>query len=89
MKYLYQLVVAALAGATLFSCKGEEKKAISMICQMYQFFVDHPDELPNEFISIAWQEGTPRAACDYIAGMTDGFALKTFSDYFIPSGWTK
>ncbi len=26
MKYLYQLVVAALAGATLFSCKGEEKK---------------------------------------------------------------
>ena len=56
---------------------------------MYQFFVDHPDELPNEFISIAWQEGTPRAACDYIAGMTDGFALKTFSDYFMPSGWTK
>ena len=70
-------------------CKGEEKKAISMICQLYQFFVDHPDELPNEFISIAWQEGAPRAACDYIAGMTDGFALKTFSDYFIPSGWTK
>ncbi len=70
-------------------CKGEEKKAISMIQQLYQFFVDHPDELPNEYIAIAWQEGTPRAACDYIAGMTDGYALKTFSDYFIPSGWTK
>ncbi len=70
-------------------CKGEEKKAISMICQLYGFFVDHPDELPNEYISIAWQEGAARAACDYIAGMTDGYALKTFERYFIPSGWSK
>lgn len=70
-------------------CKGEEKKAISMICQLYEFFADHPDELPNEFISIAWQEGAARAACDYIAGMTDGFALRTFERYFIPSGWSK
>ena len=70
-------------------CKGEEKKAISMILQLFSFFVEHPDELPNEYISIAWQEGAQRAAADYIAGMTDGYALKTFSQYFIPSGWTK
>ena len=70
-------------------CKGEEKKAISMICQLYQFFADRPDELPNEYISIAWQEGAQRAACDYIAGMTDGYALRTFESYFIPSGWSK
>ena len=70
-------------------CKGEEKKAISMIQQLFTFFAEHPDELPNEFISIAWQEGAERAAADYIAGMTDGYALKTFSQYFIPSGWTK
>ena len=70
-------------------CKGEEKKAISMILQLFSFFVEHPDELPNEYISIAWQEGAQRAAADYIAGMTDGYALKTFSRYFIPSGWTK
>lgn len=70
-------------------CKGEESKAIAMIQQLYGFFSEHPDELPNEYISIAWQEGAERAACDYIAGMTDGYALKTFSDYFIPSGWQK
>lgn len=70
-------------------CKSEEKKAISMIEQLFSFFVEHPDELPNEYISIAWQEGAQRAAADYIAGMTDGYALREFSRYFIPSGWTK
>ena len=70
-------------------CKSEEKKAISMIEQLFSFFVEHPDELPNEYISIAWQEGAQRAAADYIAGMTDGYALREFSRYFIPSGWPK
>lgn len=68
-------------------CKSEERKAISMIQSLYSFFVSHPDELPNEFIKIAWNEGTERAAVDYIAGMTDDYAVKIFSDYFIPKGW--
>ena len=70
-------------------CKSEESKAISMIQQLFSFFCEHPDELPNEYISIAWKEGTERAVCDYIAGMTDGYAIKTFSKYFIPSSWEK
>lgn len=70
-------------------CKGQEGKAVSMLQSLYEFFASHPDELPNEYISIAWKEGTERAACDYIAGMTDSFALKTFSEFFIPSGWHK
>ena len=70
-------------------CKSEEKKAVAMIQTLFQFFAGHPDELPNDYISIAWQEGAARAACDYIAGMTDGYALKMFERYFIPKGWSK
>ena len=70
-------------------CKSEEAKAVSMIQMLFRFFAEHPDELPNDYISIAWQEGAARAACDYIAGMTDGFALKMFERYFIPKGWSK
>ncbi len=70
-------------------CKSEESKAVTMLQQLFDFFCDHPDELPNEYISIAWREGTQRAVCDYIAGMTDGYAVKTFSKYFIPSSWEK
>lgn len=68
-------------------CKGEEGKAIALIQKLYEFFSTHPDELPNEYITIAWKDGAERAAVDYIAGMTDGYALKVYSDYFIPSGW--
>lgn len=70
-------------------CKSEEGKAMAMIQRLYEFFSTNPDALPNEYIEIAWKDGAERAACDYIAGMTDGYALKVYGDYFIPSGWTK
>ena len=70
-------------------CKSEEGKAIAMIQQLYHFFSTNPDELPNEYIEIAWRDGAQRAACDYIAGMTDSYALKVFSHYFVPSGWSE
>ena len=68
-------------------CKGEEGKAMALVQELYKFFSTHPDELPNEYIQIAWNEGAERAAVDYIAGMTDSYALKVFGNYFIPSGW--
>ena len=70
-------------------CKSEETKAISMIQALYEFFVKNPNELPGEYMSIAFREGTERAVCDYIAGMTDVYALETYSKYFVPKGWYK
>lgn len=70
-------------------CKSEETKAISMIQSLYEFFVENPNELPSEYMSIAFKEGTERAVCDYIAGMTDGYALEIYSKYFVPKGWYK
>ncbi len=70
-------------------CKSEEGKAGQMIQMLYEFFVENPDELPNEFISIAWKEGTERAVCDYIAGMTDSYAVTVFTKYFVPKAWNK
>lgn len=70
-------------------CKSEEGKAMAMIQKLYEFFSRNPDALPNEYIEIAWKDGAERAACDYIAGMTDGYALKVFTENFIPSGWSK
>ena len=69
------------------ACKSEEGKAIKLIQALYEFFVSNPNELPNEYITIAWQEGAERAACDYIAGMTDEYVLKVYGDYFVPKGW--
>ena len=68
-------------------CKSEEGKAINMIKLLFEYFCENINELSPEFVSIAENEGTERAAVDYIAGMTDNYCRKIFEKYFIPGGW--
>jgi len=68
--------------------KGEEGKAQDMLRRLFEYYQKNPDELPGDFQAIRAEEGTDRAVCDYIAGMTDPFAVETFKDLFIPKGWT-
>lgn len=67
--------------------KGEEIKVDGLIRQMFAYFTEHPDQLPEEYGVICEREGAPRAVCDYIAGMTDNYALETYERLFIPHGW--
>ncbi len=69
-------------------CKGEEGKADIMLKQLYQYFADNPIDLPNAYAEICLREGADRAACDYIAGMTDRFAVRKFEELFIPLSWS-
>lgn len=69
------------------ACKSEETKAIDLIQKLYWYFSAKPEKMPRMYIDIANDEGAERAACDYIAGMTDGYALSVFSELFIPKGW--
>ena len=68
-------------------CKSEEKKADSLIKSLYTYFCEHESELPAEFKHIALAEGVERAVCDYIAGMTDHYAVQVFDELFVPQGW--
>ena len=68
--------------------KGEEGKAQKMLQAMFEYYCDNPDELPSDFQNIRMEEGVERAVCDYIAGMTDPFAVQKFEELFIPMGWT-
>lgn len=68
-------------------CKSEEGKAQDLIQRLYSLFVLYPEKLPDEYRHILKNEGAERAACDYIAGMSDGFALQTFNRLFVPRGW--
>ena len=67
--------------------KGEERKVDGLIEQMFTHFVAHPEQLPREYAAICESEGAPRAVCDYIAGMTDNYALDVYSWLFIPRSW--
>ncbi|MEE1065803.1 MAG: deoxyguanosinetriphosphate triphosphohydrolase [Acutalibacteraceae bacterium] len=68
-------------------CKGEEARAIEMIKWLYEYFLMNPDEMPSEYKTIREKEGVERAACDYIAGMTDRYAVHTFEKLFVPRSW--
>lgn len=70
-------------------CKSQESKAQEMIAYLYNYYIKHIENLPAFYINSAYQYGADRAVCDYISGMTDGFAIQTFKQLFIPEGWTK
>ena len=68
--------------------KVEESKVDGMISALFEHFVKNPDKLPEEYALVREQDGTARAVCDYVAGMTDNFALEMYHELYIPRGWT-
>ena len=68
--------------------KGEENKVDGILGRLYDYYTAHGDALPEDYRSIAEAEGIGRAACDYISGMTDGYAMEKYGELFIPFAWT-
>ena len=69
------------------SAKTQEGKAKVMLKLLFEYYVEHPEVMPQEFVKIATEQGIKRAVVDYIAGMTDGFALNKFRGIYMPSSW--
>ena len=67
--------------------KGEEARAQDMLQRMFEYYVNHPEALPEDFHPQLSFEGLERTVCDYIAGMTDNYAVDKFTQIFIPMGW--
>lgn len=63
--------------------KGEESKTVGIIKSLYEHFINNPDELPSDYRT----EDIPRSVCDYIAGMSDRYALIKYREIFIPNTW--
>ena len=67
--------------------KREERKVEKMLSELYDRLVSQPELLPGQYLEIAYQEGPDRAATDYISGMSDEFATRTFEELFVPRKW--
>ena len=67
--------------------KGEETKAKDMLKRLYEYYITHPETIPADFQPQLSLDGMERTVCDYIAGMTDKYAVDKFSEIFIPMGW--
>ena len=68
--------------------KAEEEKSREIVRQLYRYYEARPGGLPEEYQEILRREGTDRAVCDYISGMSDRFAVGLFEELYIPKCWT-
>lgn len=66
----------------------EEKKAKNVVAALFEYYIAHPEALPEEYVSIAERDGQETAVCDYIAGMTDRYAVMKFQELFQPKFWS-
>jgi dGTPase len=67
----------------LYTCavlEAEHTKAEEVVTELFNFWVNHPEELPNAYIADIPGEGLARVVADYIAGMTDNFILLQFAE---------
>ena len=91
-------VAAAMSGLRRFmfthvylnsAAKSEDSKAKNMLAQVYQYYMEHTDELPDEYRLLVENEGESweRVVCDYVSGMTDGYAIDTYKRLFVPRTW--
>lgn len=69
------------------NAKKEEEKAMYCIKQLYQYYMERPGKMPEEFVKRIEEFGQETVVCDYIAGMTDRYALSEYINIFVPSPW--
>ncbi|MEX0985134.1 MAG: deoxyguanosinetriphosphate triphosphohydrolase [Actinomycetota bacterium] len=65
--------------------REEHEKAMRLLRDLFQHFLDHPDELPPEVRAAPGD--LPTQVADFVAGMTDRYALRTYERLFLPRGW--
>ena len=67
--------------------KSEEAKVRDMMLTLYDYYRKNPDKLPQDYKNLLTRESVERTIADYIAGMTDRYAVIRYSELFIPKGW--
>jgi len=71
------------------SAKREEGKAEDVVKELYRYYYSHPDKIDG-FREINDENFTiEKQVTDYIASMTDRYAVHIYSELFIPKSWNR
>jgi dGTPase len=68
--------------------QSEEVKAERMLTELYDYYLNHLERMPQTFVRLLDSYPREQVVCDYLSSMTDRFAIYTFNQIFIPKGWT-
>ncbi len=69
------------------AAKREEEKAKHVVEALYRFFVQNPKKMPSEFVARIQSDGLEIATADFIAMMTDRYAVQCYEAHFVPKVW--
>ena len=69
------------------AAKGEEARAKRVIEELYKWYLSHPDEWNDEMLRYSDTEMPERIVADYIAGMSDNYAVSEYERIFVPKAW--
>lgn len=69
--------------------KSQEEQAERLLEQLFFYYEEHIDLLPEEYRLRMEHAEEPayQVVCDYIAGMTDNYAVNKFKEIMIPTSW--
>jgi dGTPase len=65
--------------------REQQEKAIGLVRTLFSHYLEHPEDVPEEYHRAPGE--LPTHIADYIAGMTDRYALRTYERLFLPQGW--
>jgi dGTPase len=69
------------------AAKEDDPKTHFIVQKLFEYFCAHPDDLPDEWRVNARNEPNERRVADYIAGMTDRYAIQVFERCYVPGPW--
>lgn len=64
--------------------QSEEEKCDHVLVSLFEYFMEHPGKMPLEYVQISYRDGTERAVTDFLACMSDRYAIRTYQNLFIP-----
>ena len=70
--------------------KTEEVKAKDVVCTLFDYYVGHPEKLPDRYrrrIGSEDGETVERSVADFISGMTDRYAIEVYEEKYVPRVW--
>ena len=67
--------------------KSEDNKAQELLARLFEYYVKHPDKMPELYYKNTQKQPVERCVCDFVASMTDRYAIERYTDLFIPQVW--
>lgn len=80
-KFMFQNVYTEKSG------NSENERADRLLEILFNRFAAHPEEMPEFFVGLMDKYDKVTVICDYLASMSDTYAINLFNDLFVPKRW--